>query len=197
MPAQLASLVELEDIYLQKNGFTGDLNTDFCSGNAGNYSHFVADCAGSPPEIACGCCTLCCDAQGETCGEATSQVPIIAATFAPDTVEDRISRLQEKLKVVSGDVVSDGSTPQGKAVTWLARDDPAGLDIDTTDFTMLAERYVLALLYFASNGLNWEQQYSFLSSSSICEWNGDEEGTFCDQNGNIVELVLCKSCIAG
>ena len=93
--------------------------------------------------------------------------------------------------------MSDGTTAQGKAMEWLARDDPAALDFDTTGFNILAERYVLALLYFASNGLNWAQQYSFLSSNSVCEWNGDEVGTFCDQNGNIVEIVLCKSCIVG
>ena len=195
-PIQLATLPDLEDIYIQKNDLTGDLNAEFCNGNSGKYSHFVADCAGSTPEISCSCCTLCCDAQGENCGESSDSsvsAPIVSPSFAPEAVAERITRFQEKLRDVFGDIVSDVSTPQGMAVTWLAGGDPAGLDVDATSFTELAERYVLALVYFATNGPTWEQQYLFLSSSSVCDWNGGEEGVFCDQNGNIVELILCKS----
>ena len=185
-PTQLASLVDLEDIYIHKNSLTGDLSADFCGGNSRKYSHFVADCDGSTPEISCSCCTLCCDEQGEKCGDSSGSAPVASPTFAPDDVGDRVARLQEKLRDAFGDVVSDESTPQGKAVSWLAGDDPAGLDLDSTTFTILAERFVLAMLYFATNGLTWEQQYSFLSGDSVCDWNGGEEGVFCDQDGNIV-----------
>jgi hypothetical protein len=45
------------------------------------------------------------------------------------------------------------------------------LDLDSTPIEVLVERYVLSLLYFDNNGEGWSDQLSFLSASSVCEWN--------------------------
>jgi hypothetical protein len=55
--------------------------------------------------------------------------------------------------VVGAEALQDESSPQSQALSWLANEDPALLELDsTTPIGILVERYVLALLYFATNG---------------------------------------------
>jgi hypothetical protein len=57
---------------------------------------------------------------------------------------------------------------------------------------MIAERYVMALLYFATGGPNWLTQFNFLGNSSICDWNDDTSklGVSCSSQGaaGVIEL---------
>ena len=84
--------------------------------------------------------------------------------------------------------------PQYKALHWLAYEDTIpNLPLDSTveDERYLIERYALAVLYFATGGVNsgggnsggvhdnddidasasvWLDEYNFLSNTSVCEW---------------------------
>jgi Leucine rich repeat len=65
--------------------------------------------------------------------------------------------------------MSNHASPQYMAAQWLAHYDtmkmPIRLDIE------LMNRYVLATLYFASGGNNWNYKLKFLSGSRVCNWN--------------------------
>ena len=129
-----------------------------------------ADCKGSPPEIECMCCNVCCDASGNNCGDVAQQ-----PTMAPISA-DAMIRFAEVTTVLNSVPVSDpatfqdNTTPQYEAAWWLAAVDPAMLDFATTPMEDVVERYILALLYYATNGENWKDQEGFLSAEQVCFW---------------------------
>jgi hypothetical protein len=112
----------------------------------------------------------------------------------PPTTElpNRVSALQERLLPIFGDLVSDQSTPQFEALSWLAESDPANLPVESTPLSTLQQRFILATLYFATNGESWTQQYNFLTETDICNWNDETlNGVTCDEVDHI-SIVLGK-----
>lgn len=57
-----------------------------------------------------------------------------------------------------------------EALDWLVDDD--GLQI-SPDAPNLLQRYILALLYFATNGSNWEFSYNWLGPVHECQWRNE------------------------
>ncbi len=57
----------------------------------------------------------------------------------------------------------------------------------------ILERYVLAVLYFATSGEGWLNVLNFLSSSSVCTRSNGGKGVSCDQDDLVVALLLGKS----
>ena len=93
------------------------------------------------------------------------------------------------------------STPQGKAIWWLAEED--GLEVDPSDSEVLVQRYALAAIFYATGGETWIAKAHFLSNMSVCDWNeidDDEDydylsylGTDCtDGNSEVNTLNLRK-----
>jgi hypothetical protein len=82
--------------------------------------------------------------------------------------------------------LQDPTTPQYVAFDWLANVDgyKASDDFFITPEQVFIERYVLALLYFSTNGNSWKNQYNFTLPRSICDWN--------DEGGDGVRGVLCN-----
>jgi hypothetical protein len=72
---------------------------------------------------------------------------------------------------------------------WLANNDPAVLDLHSTSTVILVERYVLAVLYFATSTEGGLNVLSFLTASSVCEW----KGISCNSDDLFVGLLLGKS----
>jgi hypothetical protein len=70
-----------------------------------------------------------------------------------------------------GTAVNDNTSPQHRALSWLANVDPAELNFEDTDLDKLLQRYVLTVIYYATDGENWEYQYNFLSGDDVCQWN--------------------------
>ena len=64
------------------------------------------------------------------------------------------------------------STPQGKAIRWLAEED--GLVVDPADSEVLVQRYALAVIFYATGGETWIDKAHFLSNMSVCHWNEDD-----------------------
>ena len=58
----------------------------------------------------------------------------------------------------------------------------------------LLDRYVLAVLYYATNGGEWFNGYSFLSPDPTCEWKDTtfaiDRGVTCNDNNEVVELII-------
>lgn len=63
----------------------------------------------------------------------------------------------------------DSSSPQSLALQWLLND-----NITLTENTVsqkVLDRYVFAILYYSTDGPNWEDGSNFLMEYDICKWN--------------------------
>ena len=73
------------------------------------------------------------------------------------------------------------STPQGKAIRWLAEED--GLEVDPAESEVLVQRYALAVIFYATGGKKrenkaWIKKANFLSNMSVCHWNESDDYGF-------------------
>jgi hypothetical protein len=91
-------------------------------------------------------------------------------------------------------VLWDPFTPQHDALDWLANDDGKKAEpLVDPNKQVTIERYVMALLYFSTNGKSWGGNFSFLLPSSVCEWNdGDEVGGVVCDDLLVTKLNLSK-----
>jgi hypothetical protein len=113
------------------------------------------------------------------------------------------------LTSISGiEALTDESSFQYQALEWLVNKDPARLvselnDVHDPDQTSLlvtiVERYVTALLYFATSGPHqWRLSLEFLTASSVCQWPairpGEDDdlqlGVRCNDNGEVKYIRL-------
>ena len=80
-------------------------------------------------------------------------------------------------------ILMDPTTPQYKALNWLALEDPYTVPVDDIDH--LKQRYALAVLYFATGGNDtWIDSFEFLSAEHECSWSG---ALSCGQeNSNVI-----------
>jgi hypothetical protein len=63
------------------------------------------------------------------------------------------------------------------------------LDLDSTSTVILVERYVLAVLYFATSAEGGSTALSFFTAKSVCEW----KGVVCNEDDLVVALLPGKS----
>eukprot|EP00980_Cylindrotheca_fusiformis_P008022 scaffold1707_cov88-Cylindrotheca_fusiformis.AAC.1 len=95
-------------------------------------------------------------------------------------------------------LLEDVSTPQGKAVEFLATEqyfDGDEILWKENGGTKLIERYTAVVFYYATGGPNWKYKLYFLSSTrDVCDWNayfqisgsGEivQEGIICDNDND-------------
>ena len=143
-----------------------------------------------------------------------TEFPSIAPSAPPTTSRDSIG-IWERLSELSGPTIllaKAGNielqqTPQYKAANWIINEDERQID---TDDDLLEQRYILALLYFATNGHSWKDcafdetshectylDYGFqsnftesryLSASHECDWFQ----TYCSDDKVVRDLHLCE-----
>jgi hypothetical protein len=90
-------------------------------------------------------------------------------------------------------------TPQNAAASWLALNDEANMAVPDVPTTTLEgykymTRYVLAVLYYAMDGQNWNYQADFGTVENICSWNqvnydGSDfyrQGVLCDSKTGLI-----------
>jgi hypothetical protein len=128
------------------------------------------------------------------------------------------SRLQPVIdflgvRISEKSLFNDQQSPQYKAAKWIADQDflevPIPSDPQNYDEDYeFVQRYIMAVFYFALDGVNWRYKAYFMSSEEVCDWNMDfyEElpgqdatddwlyGVQCGDNGAISTIFLCK-CI--
>jgi hypothetical protein len=103
---------------------------------------------------------------------------------------------------VGGDSLFEEGTSENQALRWLADEDPLQFPV-TVVLEELLERFLLANLYFATNGAQWKNQYNFLSASDVCDWNegsdaaGDFHGVFCKDQGKVYLLDFSDNGLSG
>jgi hypothetical protein len=97
---------------------------------------------------------------------------------------------------VSIPALQDLSSPQFEALAWMAYSDSTDLQSRMSN-DELVERFVLALVYFATGGASWSDQGRYLAPSlNACSWNslvkGYTIGVGCNDEGSVVTLFLSK-----
>jgi hypothetical protein len=129
----------------------------------------------------------------------------VVKQYKPETYEQskakarRFLSLQSLLTPISGGgVLLNKTSPQYKALDWLANADAAKLEPpsandDNHNLYQLAQRYILAVLYFATGGpTHWEKDYNWLSGKHVCEWSDGGGIRKCDSNQQVMDISLCK-----
>lgn len=120
--------------------------------------------------------------------------PTLAPTSAP-TLSGFEAIADTLLTVTPYSILTDPTTPQNAALTWLMRED--GYDIDVSSSSKLLQRYSLATIYFATNGPGWTNQLQFLTNQDDCLWNDTVDDISlgvreCNDQGLATKLQLCK-----
>lgn len=85
---------------------------------------------------------------------------------------------------------------QIQAMDWLVEKDswPSPFSVKDFSSTMLLERYVATLFYFATKGEeNWKEVKYWTSSESVCDW----EGIQCDFDRQIISIEAYDRGISG
>ena len=121
------------------------------------------------------------------------------ATPSPISSMVKLRSILQELSVLKDEtLLDDPQTPQYKAMEWLAMYDPLDLQFQTMNederYTII-QRYVMAVIYYSTNGENWAVDLDFLTNTSICEWPRKDEfytndGIQCNENGHVVSLRL-------
>jgi hypothetical protein len=104
-------------------------------------------------------------------------------------------------------LLRDLDTPQGKATDWLINRD---FDQTCPDDEKLVQRWTLAVMYYSTNGDEWDQcsavgadpcgeenpflgERRFLSSFNECDW----AGIVCNLNGCVTEVEFENNNLVG
>lgn len=100
----------------------------------------------------------------------------------------------DKIYDISGEVLSDPDSPQKAAYDWLKDEDLSDVDLEDLSERDLMQRYVATVLYFSTNGSNWDNSYGFLGEGDVCTWQDEKtkRGITCDSTGAIVDLTISK-----
>ena len=118
-----------------------------------------------------------------------SSIPSISPSVSPSSMPSlnptstTFSTLKQRLiQYTPEEPFIDSSTPQFKALEWLADTDT--FPMSPTNDLILAQRFALATLFFSTGGTeSWENDKSFLSDADVCQWVGIK----CYEGTNIVK----------
>jgi hypothetical protein len=110
--------------------------------------------------------------------------------------DHRFWSIGETIESSVGKEIFDNSTHEHEALRWIASTDPLGIDVKAPRDEVL-QRFVMATLYFATEGGFWTQKYNFLSKAHECDWNNGEFGVFCDDGQTISRVELVASNLDG
>ncbi len=136
-------------------------------------------------------------------GDATHAQPIHIdpKSLDPAVVENLMTRLTAVYQRHGLDpaILDDeaGLNPQKKAFYWLATNDLTGLD-----HTQVMQRYVLAVLYYATNAVPnlyidtpkpWYSAHLWLSTSHVCDW----KGIVCNESQHAEAIDLERNNLSG
>jgi energy-converting hydrogenase Eha subunit A len=105
-------------------------------------------------------------------------------TASPTSALPGLIELLSSVSFDDGEALQTPSTPQNDAVLWLANNTNLGIYSDQKKI----QRYVLATLYYSTNGNNWRFNNGWMSDLDECGWwNDADDGPFC-YNGSVVKL---------
>lgn len=113
----------------------------------------------------------------------------------------RASDIEDQLQSISdSDALHDWMAPQGRAFQWLVNEDERMINANDP---YLVQRYVLAVLFYATNGENWNNEaLHWMSLMHECFWNKKVKGrlvgvTECDEDKNVVRIEIPENNLQG
>lgn len=104
-------------------------------------------------------------------GQGTETPSCCSPTYDPES----LAQLDEALLQVPGTNISnlyDPSTPQGKSRYWMTHIDQLELRVDIEGETRVQQRYILCVLYYATNGEFWSEIQFLNPDVHECDWSG-------------------------
>mmetsp|Transcript_10836 Transcript_10836/g.23809 ORF Transcript_10836/g.23809 Transcript_10836/m.23809 type:complete len:461 (-) Transcript_10836:105-1487(-) len=107
---------------------------------------------------------------------------IVCPSNPEETAEIRAKKLTAIFEgtVVDSSSLSIPSSPQSRAAEWILHSDPARLCTSDVFAEKIAQRFILAIYYFATGGdTAWKEQRGFMESKDECLWGG----VTCKENG--------------
>ncbi len=91
----------------------------------------------------------------------------------------------------NGEALRTPSSPQNMALNWLA----SNVDLDSYSNARKIQRYVLATLFYSTNGTSWDKKDEWMSNSNECLWyNG---GSSVCTRGSVETLSLSYNNLVG
>lgn len=109
---------------------------------------------------------------------------------------EAVKDLIESVSLDGGVALQNASSPQSMALEWLQGDNANATDT-YTDWRLI-QRYVLAVLYFSTNGDNWDDSTNWLSSKNECTWFTSSSEPLCNEtNGRYLRVVLSENDLSG
>jgi len=126
-------------------------------------------------------------------------VAVVLGTVLPQALEpdplspqSGLNKLLSSVSLDGGAALQTPSTPQNDALRWLA----GNTNFDKFSETRKIQRYVLATLFYSTNGSFWQNKTGWLSDSDECAWHNSAFARVCFE-GAIVELYLNTNNLEG
>jgi len=115
--------------------------------------------------------------------------------------------INERLPETIPALLNDPSSPQYRAYEWAVKlHPPTQQELDINPMRLI-QRYVLAVLYYITNGSEWTDSTGWLDTHNECTWYATGSGTadptdledhnMCDSLGRIYEINLRKNNLSG
>eukprot|EP00551_Chaetoceros_affinis_P009513 CAMPEP_0203671910 /NCGR_PEP_ID=MMETSP0090-20130426/7570_1 /ASSEMBLY_ACC=CAM_ASM_001088 /TAXON_ID=426623 /ORGANISM="Chaetoceros affinis, Strain CCMP159" /LENGTH=1155 /DNA_ID=CAMNT_0050537095 /DNA_START=55 /DNA_END=3519 /DNA_ORIENTATION=+ len=212
IPVEFGKLDNLVNLYLYNNDMDGDLIDDkgVCVLRTPNQalSELWVDCdkLKCPPSPST-CCTKCgkdgtapelspgppntggdSESSGPTTGDGSTITTGDGSTGTGTNVDTlgeelRAKAIKIKIEEVSSQIVGEA---RENALYWITNNDPMKLNAYSPN---LLKRYILALLYYALDGYNWDvkqEEIHWLNALSHCYW----VGITCTYDGDVSSIEL-------
>jgi len=129
---------------------------------------------------------------GSSCVKKCEEYPLLTNTERGTDIILALSTVTEMKQL------TNFNSPQYMAACWLIYDDLRYLDFSDETIT---QRYILAVLYFATYGRKWNLNYYFVTPENECEWNsvsGEQtRGSYCNDEGNVTMIDLGYNGLRG
>ena len=106
--------------------------------------------------------------------------------------------INERLPETVTALVNDPSSPQYRAYEWTVKTNPLTKQELEINPMRLIQRYVLAVLYYMTNGNLWTNSTGWLDTHDECAWfstSGNDE--VCDPLGRMYEIDLRRNNLSG
>jgi hypothetical protein len=120
-----------------------------------------------------------------TSAQELSLSPSNAPSFSQTGLDAYIRTLS------SPDAFRDDTSAQSRALNWLLN-----IDLTTGGQSEVTERYVLATLFYSTQGETWESSRDWLSAKSVCDWF-TSGSSVCGDDGLLQELNLSRNNLSG
>lgn len=180
VPLSWGELRRLELLDLAQNDLSGAIPNELCALVNLRGLEILVDCE----EVDCDCCdcnttrsptSTSMQATSPTSAPTTptSSLPPTSSAFtgAP-TLDPVIESFRTSLPVYTIESsLQDPTSPQSKALSWLANN----TNLEEYNDIRLTQRFVLATLYYSTNGDRWTNNDGWLSDADECTWSNDDD----------------------